>query len=215
MRILFIILVIIPGYLFSQEKTGEAFIFKNDTLKSKINQCYSAGGYSFNQLLSLKVDTNFLVIDSLKCKLNNDNEYDYIFILSNNIQERFMEITDCNVLYNKRLMLIFMSKNGKYNSPIINENVVLNRTDFQSEPFKKIECDGKGFKLSFYLGTRIRYDYDFYFSFDGVKDIFLNKSISRSYDIHASGKNTMQERKHARTQATNIKGINVNKFIYQ
>lgn len=177
-QFLFISLIIIPRYLLSQQGGFDTFTFKNDTIKSKIVLCDPQEQTSLFRLFNLIIDSNFLIIDSMKCMLNTDNSYYYIFILSNKIQENDVHIADCDEKYNMRLLIILLSKDNKFDLPIINENIILNRTDYQSEPFRELVCINSGFKIGFYFGTRIRYYYDFYFKFGGNKSVFLYKSIS-------------------------------------
>ena len=212
-RFLFVVFIISPIYLFAQKKPSPTFSFQNDTLKSKIGYCDPLSQISYYRLLNVTVDSNLLLIDSLKSDLNGDKSLDYIFVFSNKIQEGDLQLTDCNVKYNKRLLIIVLSRGNKYHPPIINENVILNTTEYQSDPFRKVVSLKNGFQLKFYLGTRIRYYYDFFFKFDGKKDFFLYKSKSESYDIYVSGKNEFKERNYSRSQLTNLRTINIRNFI--
>jgi hypothetical protein len=152
------------------------------------------------------------VIDSLKAKIDGDNIEDYIYILSNKIQQEYLLNSSCEIEYNNRLLVCFFSNNKR--CPIlINENAILNQQEYQVNPFRKITFADNGFKLSFYIGTRIRYYYDFYFRVDKSNDCFLYRSKSTSYDIHLSGSNKSQNKYYSPSKKTNLKNINIRNFI--
>ena len=164
-------------------------------------------------MLDLTVDTELIIKDSIKTRINSDSKIDYVFVLSNKIQEEDLPYTTCNTKYTKRLLLVFLSdRDGQYRH-IVNEDVLLNNIEFQSDPFRKITSLKDGFKLSFYFGTRIRYYYDFSFREYKEDDIFLYKSKSNSYDIHISGANKSQDRNYNRNKSTDLKTINIRNFI--
>jgi hypothetical protein len=212
-RVLVVGLIINPICLFAQKSIDITFSFRNDTLKSKISHCNSPSPPSYYRLLNFTIDSNYLLIDSMKSNFNTDKTLDYIFVFSNKIQEGDLQITECNKKYNKRLLVVLLSKGNKYEASIINEKVVLNTTEYQSDPFRKITSLKNGFQLSFYFGTRIRYYYDFIFKFDGRSDFFLYKSKRESYDIHVSESNEIMEKKYLRTKSTNLKNMDIRNFI--
>jgi len=208
-----IFLSIAPIFLFAQNSPGRTFIFKNDTLISKISFCDSQNSKSFYKLGTLIVDSNLVLIDSVVSDYNKDGVLDCVLVLSNKIQEGDISVTDCNKKYNRRLIVVLLSAKQKYRVSIINENAILNTSEYQSNPFRKIERLKNGFVLKFYFGTRIRYNYDFYFSFDGKNDFYLFKSKRESYDIRVSGENESSEVKYSRTRLTNLKNLNIRDFI--
>jgi hypothetical protein len=208
-----ILLLIAPFFSCAQKTTQNTFIFTHDTLLSKISLCDSQKSKSFYRLKTLIIDSNLILIDSVVSDFNKDRVLDFVLVLSTKIQEGDLSITDCNKKYNKRLIVVLLSTRKEYYAPIINENVILNTAEYQSNPFRKIEKLKNGFLVKFYFGTRIRYYYDFYFAFDGKKDFYLYKSKSENYDIRISGANESREDKYSKTQLTNLKKLNIRDFI--
>lgn len=210
----YLILIMFTFSIFAQKKhSSVTFEFEKDTLKSKLRLCDSIQNASYYKLLDAKVDTKFVILDSIKTRINKDSKFDYVFVLTNKIQEEDSAYTDCNTKYAKRLLIVFLSNGNNYYSHIINEDVVLNNIEYQSNPFRKITSLKEGFKLSFYFGTRIRYYYDFYFKADKENNIFLEKSKSNSYDIHISGTNKSRKNGYTKSKSTNLKNINIRNFI--
>ena len=211
---IFLILLLYFNVSWSQNvnSNSKVYLFKNDTLKSFLPKCDSEHAQIFRKLINITIDTRFKVIDSIKCKLNSDDLNDYIFILSNNIQEENLPSTECNRKYNKRLLVIFLSKKNNFQI-LINQNVILNKWEYQSEPLRGVKCAKNGFILSFYVGTRTRYYYDFLFTLNKNNFIYLTHSESESNDIHRDGSGQQKRRNYPQNRNTNLKSIDIRKFI--
>jgi hypothetical protein len=108
--------------------------------------------------------------------------------------------------------MCFFSSN-KHCPLLINENVILNQQEYQVNPFRKISLADKGFKLCFYLGTRVRYYYDFYFKIDKNNNCFLYRAKSSSYDIHLSDSSKSQNKYYFYSERTDLKNIDIRNFI--
>jgi hypothetical protein len=205
---------ILSVFSFAQKKSIDlSFEFEKDTLKSKLRVCDSTGNNGYHKLLDIEVDDNFIVIDSIKEENISNSKFEYVFILSNKVQEDDLQYTDCNTPFAKRLLIVFYSNNKGNYKHIINEDVILNNIEYQTNPYRKISRLKDGFKLSFYFGTRIRYYYDFYFKVDEKNNFYLYKSQSKSYDIHVSGSNKSREKIYKKSKYTDLRFINIRNFI--
>ncbi len=205
--------MLLPTMLLAQIKIkGKTFSLSNDTVQSNLRLCDSLKITKYQRLRYLHVDNRFIVIDSLKAKIDGDNIYDYIYVLSNKIQQEYLPNSSCEIEYNNRLLICFFSNNRRF-PVLINENVILNQQEYQVNPFRKISFINGGFKLSFYIGTRIRYYYDFYFRVDKNNNYFLYRVKSSNYDIHLSDSNKAQNKYYSPSKKTNLKSINIRNFI--
>jgi len=208
-------LMITPIVLLAQiNLKGKAFELSNDTLKSNLRLCDSLAEVEYQKLININIylDNRFIVIDSLKAQIDNDTIYDYIYVLSNKLQQQYLPNSSCEAEYNKRLLICFFS-DDKHCPLTINENVILNQQEYQVNPFRKISLVDKGFKLSFYLGTRVKYFYDFYFKMNKNNDWFLYRTESSSYDIHVSNSNKSQKKYYSYSERTSLKNIDIRDFI--
>jgi hypothetical protein len=194
------------------KSNSDVYSLKNDTLKSYLSNCDAGRTQVFRKLINITIDSRFKVIDSIKCKLNYDDLNDYIFLLSNNIQEENLPSTKCDRKYNRRLIVIFLSKKNTFQI-LINQNIILNNWEYQSEPVRGVKCAKKGFILSFYVGTRIRYYYDFLFKLNKDGFFYLTHSESESNDIHKNNSGQQRIRNYPQNSSTNFKNIDIRKFI--
>ncbi len=207
-----ILYLVIVQNCFSQN-TSEVYALRNDTLYSMLSLCNLKPSQAFFVLKTAKIDTLLKIIDSIECDLNSDKKLDYVYVLSNGYQEEGLSITECSKKYDKRLLLIFLSEGYSYRM-ILNSNVVLNTYEYQSDPFRKLECYQNGFIIKFYVGTRIRYYFDFYFKWVN-NNIYLLNLKSSKYDIHKSnsGKSMQKNFLGKKSHSLKIQEMNIREFM--
>lgn len=194
------------------------FEFKNDTLKSKLRFCNNLSYKpQYHKLLNIVVDANYIIIDSVKSKLNNDYVLDYTYVLSNRIQDSSSNYTNCSIKYNRRLILVFISQKNGFAKPIINENIIPNNGESfdtsQSPPFDGIRSEKNGFRLDIHLGKRMYYEYSFYFKSGTNNDLFLYKTKSSAQDMFFPDNNKRQTKYYTQNSRTDLRYTNTRNFV--
>ncbi|WP_118973652.1 hypothetical protein [Taibaiella koreensis] len=196
----------------NQKIEGKSFLFEKDRLSSKRHLCKQDKNPTFLNFKGIQFSSSYVLIDSLNVDLNKDGIADWIVILSPRIQELDQYKDACyKTVFNTRLLMAIISEKGSYHVSAINENLILNRFEYQSEPYRKIEKEVDGFVIRFYIGSVIRCNYDFHFTANKGGP-FLSKTSYDCYrrDLSRSAQSSLNF-KNANT--TSLSKINIRPFI--
>jgi hypothetical protein len=185
---------------------------KDNKVYSMFTACDSNSNKEFSDFLGLKISSDFQIVDTSSAKFNSDEIPDYVVVLSPVIQEEEMYKTKCyKEPYNKRVLLILLSTTNGYSIHTVGENVVLSKDESQSEPFRKIIKTKDGFGLSFFIGSFIKCNYDFYFIMN-KNNFYLDSSAYDCYKTDLSG-NTKKSEVYSISDSMNVRSVNIRKYL--
>lgn len=196
---------------------GESFFVRGNMLYSKLDSCNDEQfNKEFMDLEGVQISKAYRIVkEELNVHLNEDTLLDKLLVISPNIQEIDSFRHKCyKTSYNTRLLLVLLrdSMTKQLNISMVNEKAILNRIESQSQPFRRLESEGKRtFMLRYYLGSSLRCYYDFFFQQKDT-DYYLYKSYSYCYFIDFS-----QEEEKTRwyndVDSTKLSHLDIRKFI--
>ncbi|XZF15427.1 hypothetical protein ACTHGU_04760 [Chitinophagaceae bacterium MMS25-I14] len=158
-----------------------SYRYRNDTLYSMLGLCAKEKevNKAFFKIYGTSISSDYDVLDSLKIDINNDSIKDLIVIFSPKIQQLRIEKSPCYFQkYDRRLLAIFLSNKNGFVLKCINENLILNRFEYQNEPFIKMEHISNGILLKYYIGSSLKCDYNFYFNVHNNNLFFVKKEYN-------------------------------------
>ncbi|OGS72030.1 MAG: hypothetical protein A3F91_03685 [Flavobacteria bacterium RIFCSPLOWO2_12_FULL_35_11] len=174
-----------------------------DTSNSLVNEYYSYLGIKFSKY--------YIILDSLKIDINKDGFLDRFLVIAPITQIYSPDTLPCDQQTGKKLAVVLLAQQNKYTISYVNENLILNDYEFQSEPYCGIKSCNHGFILCFFIGSIIKCEYNFYFKIKNG-NLYLYK---RKYDCYVTdlSSNAKQTKKHPFSKETNLSSINTRNFI--
>lgn len=169
--------------LYSQ--SGSTYSLRDNVLVPNLSSCDTAldveGFYDFG---GLKISKYYVFLDTVDLYLNNDTVMDKLFVLSPSSQEIPMNESFCSEM-GKRLFVAIVSDKDKFEFFIVNENLILNRFDYQNEPYCGMKFNSGKLEFCFYTGSVMKCEYKIAFDLiDG--DFCLARRTSDCYLIDLS-----------------------------
>jgi hypothetical protein len=198
-----------PAILYSKNRKGVTYTCSNDTIISKLNYCSNPAKNKFFNVEDICISTDYAILDSTTLYVNNNAIPSKILILSPTINDQdYTNAPDCrNSKYNKRLFVLLAADKDKFHVRLINEHLILNEYDEQSEPYRKITTDKNGFTLKYFIGSINKCNFNFHFVFRG-NDIYL---IDNEYNCYTSDLKT--SKKGIRKYNIKIDKVDINKYL--
>jgi hypothetical protein len=179
---------------------------------SKFGSCDINANKYFKDYLGLKISSDFQILDSIRINANDDGIPDYVVVLSPVIQEEELFGSFCyKQSYNHRLLLILNSSTNGYIVHTVGENVIVNKSEYQSEPFRKLLSTKDGFGLSFFIGSVNKCYYDFFFKKNNG-NYYLDSSFYNCYKVDLSA-NDEKKRTYQLSDSTAIEKIDIRKYL--
>ncbi len=164
--------------------------------------------------LGIKISNFYLIKDSLKLKLNNDSKIDYYLIISPITQEYGEDTVHVTPHLAKRLLILLVSENNKYNISFINENIIPNNYDYQSDPYMGITLnEWEGINLSVSTGSSVKCHYKYFFKKNN-KGTYLAKSNMNCYLINLTD-SYEKERLYKFKKNRRIETIILDNYLYK
>ncbi len=178
----FIFTAIAPLPALSKSFKGNSYICINDSILSKLNFCNNHIKNKFFNVGNVSISADYEIKDSISLLINNDLIPDKILVLSPTVNnDDDAETSACrNSRYNKRLFVVLLSNNTKFHVSTINENLILNEHDSQSEPYRKMVAERRGFILEYFIGSVNKCYFNFHCSIRDA-NIYL---ISNEYNCY-------------------------------
>ena len=194
-----------------KEKDSSIAIIDN-MIYSKFSSCDVNANVKFNDFLGVQISKDFQILDSLKLNVNEDMTPDYVIVLSPVIQEEEQFKSPCyKFSHNRRLLVILSSSPNGYTVNTVAENAIVNKSEYQSEPFRKLLSTKDGFGLSFFIGSVNKCTYEFYFK-KSKNGYFLDSSVYNCYKTDLSA-NAEKKEAHKISDSTNIKNIDIRTYL--
>ena len=168
-----------------------------------INEYYNYWGITFSKY--------YIILDSIKIDIDKDGADDRFLVISPITQIYSPDTLNCDHQTGKKLAIILLANKGKYKINYVNENIILNDYEYQSEPYCGIKPNRHGFAICFFIGSIIKCKYWFSFRIKNG-DIYL---IKRKYDCYVTdlSNNAKQIKNYKLTEDNNLEKINIRNFI--
>jgi len=198
---------IYPHAPYAQGLKGVTYTCANDTILSKLDYCTNPSGNKFFSIDDISISTDYTLLDSISLHTNSYNAE--ILILSPAINDRdgAAAATCRNSKYNKRLFVLLTNAKNKFHVQTINERLILNENDAQSEPYKKIVPDKNGFILQYFIGSINKCSFNFHFAIRG-QDIYL---VANEYNCYTTDLKTAK--KGTRKYNKKISQVDIYKYL--
>ena len=178
MRIsLLLFCMLLVGPVFSQG--GGTFKFGRDTLRINGRNCSDLKRDSFYRYKRLYISSRYKLIDSVELGKAKGVK---VLVFSPLNQEEFEYTFPCYLLI-RRILMIYNDYAKSDPVSYLTDNVVLNRYDWQSDPYlygETLKRTDSGFSLSFTAGSKIKCDLNLYFAVK-QKRIYLNEYDAMYY----------------------------------
>ncbi|MBS1585654.1 MAG: hypothetical protein JSS82_08910 [Bacteroidetes bacterium] len=192
-------------------KSSRSYVVKSDTIWSNL-ECKSKTTASFHRFQNIFISTDYVLKDSFRISATGKTYEDYYLFLTLSpfVQERFDTSTCYNSPRDKRLFVVLHCKKERAVINSINDDFVLNRYEYQSEPYTKMEATTAGFVMKYYIGSSNRCYYDLYFE-HLANSFYLARVQYSCYNIYQTDVLT-DERKYKPNQYK-IDRMNIRSFI--
>jgi hypothetical protein len=210
MCVLFLTLLGMSSLINAQENRYQ---LRNDTLRINLPECEGKTNLinGFYALKGITISNYYKILDSLSLHINADKRPDMILVLSPVSQEKLTALP-CEAEFGKRLLVTLLSsKNGKYSIGIINDEAVLNTSEYTVNPYKGMVKTKDGFSMDVEFGTIIYCKYRFYFTCKSA-NFFLTKAEYDCFNKGNPGKAEKKSKRYANNKY-NLKDIRISEFI--
>lgn len=210
MRVIILILLSLFTYFASAQ--NKKYHVSGDSLKVSIPECNDSSLLTdYYDFQGIKISRYYLLTDTIQYDFRHDKKNSWILILSP-VSQEVETAMSCELEFGKRLLVILTpNPQGRYSISLINEDVILNASDYMGNPFRKIEKTKDGFCLSFQFGSIIYCEFKFWYVFkDG--NFYLTKRYSYCFNKN----NPLKDKKQTTTFPANkhkLRDIKTKNFI--